>query len=110
MPAEEVETADVLRRYFPTPLRERFGLASVLAGGPDAGAMVSQIPGAVDLTCRTTLRQLTALLEGASLVVANDSGPMHIAAALGRPLVTPFGPTNRTSGTRMRSLMRGSLM
>jgi len=27
-------------------------------------------------------------------VIANDSGPMHIAVALGRPLVTPFGPTN----------------
>jgi len=76
------------------PLRERFGLVSVLAGGPDAGAMASQIPGAVDLTCKTTLKQLTALLERADLVVANDSGPMHIASALGRPLVTPFGPTN----------------
>jgi heptosyltransferase-1 len=76
------------------PLREQFGLVSVLAGGPDAGAMASAIPGAVDLTCRTTLKQLTALLERADLVVANDSGPMHIAAALGRPLVTPFGPTN----------------
>jgi lipopolysaccharide heptosyltransferase I len=76
------------------PLRERFGLVSVLAGGPDAGAMAGQIPGAVDLTCKTTLRQLTALLERADLVVANDSGPMHIASALGRPLVTPFGPTN----------------
>jgi ADP-heptose:LPS heptosyltransferase len=28
------------------------------------------------------------------LVVANDTGPMHIAAALNRPLVTPYGPTN----------------
>ena len=76
------------------PLRERFGLMSVLAGGPDAGAMAPQIPGAVDLTCKTTLKQLTALLERADLVVANDSGPMHIASALGCPLVTPFGPTN----------------
>ncbi|HEY7119525.1 MAG TPA: lipopolysaccharide heptosyltransferase I [Tepidisphaeraceae bacterium] len=91
------------------PLRERFGVASVLAGGPDAGAMASRIPGAIDLTCKTTLKQLTALLEGASLVVANDSGPMHIAAALGRPLVTPFGPTNpvRTGPfRRMESVIR----
>jgi ADP-heptose:LPS heptosyltransferase len=43
---------------------------------------------------KTNLRQLTALLERASLVIANDSGPMHIAAALNRPLVTMFGPTN----------------
>jgi lipopolysaccharide heptosyltransferase I len=76
------------------PLRERFGLESVVAGGPDTVALAAQIPRAVDLAGRTNLRQLVALLERAALVVANDSGPMHIAAALGRPLVTPFGPTN----------------
>ncbi len=48
----------------------------------------------MSLVGKTTLRQLVALLEKASLVIANDSGPMHIAAALGRPLVTLFGPTN----------------
>jgi ADP-heptose:LPS heptosyltransferase len=76
------------------PLRERFGLATVLAGGGDALAMSDQLPGTVNLAGKTTLNQLVALLENAALVVANDSGPMHIAAALGRPLVTPFGPTN----------------
>lgn len=76
------------------PLRERFGLSSVLAGGADAAAMAAQMPGTINLAGKTTLKQLTALLEGAALVVANDSGPMHIASALGRPLVTPFGPTN----------------
>jgi heptosyltransferase-1 len=76
------------------PLKERFGLSCVLAGGADAAAMAKDLPGTIDLTRKTTLRQLTALLERAALVVANDSGPMHIAAALGRPLVTPFGPTN----------------
>jgi ADP-heptose:LPS heptosyltransferase len=71
--------------------------------------MASRIPGAIDLTCKTTLKQLTALLERADLVVANDSGPMHIASALGRPLVTPFGPTNpvRTGPfRRMDSVIR----
>jgi ADP-heptose:LPS heptosyltransferase len=34
------------------------------------------------------------LIERASLVISNDSGPMHIAAAMGRPLVALFGPTN----------------
>ena len=73
-----------------TPLRERFGLASVVAGGPDADA----VPGAGSIAGRTTLRQLVAVLERASLVIANDTGPMHVAAALGRPLVTVFGPTD----------------
>lgn len=76
------------------PLKERYGLATVVAGGDDVRSLAGQIPGAIDLTGRTNLRELVALLEGASLVIANDSGPMHIAAALGRPLVTLFGPTN----------------
>ncbi len=77
------------------PLRERFGFEAFIAGGPGEGAAVAELaPTAIDLSGRTTLRQLVALLERASLVIANDSGPMHIAAALGRPLVTLFGPTN----------------
>jgi lipopolysaccharide heptosyltransferase II len=76
------------------PLKERFGLSSVIAGGKDAAEVAGQIPGAIDLTNKTTIPQLVALLERADLVIANDSGPMHIAAALNRPLVTLFGPTN----------------
>jgi lipopolysaccharide heptosyltransferase I len=74
------------------PLQERFGLRSVIAGDPAAAG--SPIPGAINLGGKTTLRQLTALLERASLVIANDTGPMHIACALNRPLVTMFGPTS----------------
>jgi lipopolysaccharide heptosyltransferase II len=91
------------------PLWDRFGLSSVLAGGADAAAMAKDLPGAINLAGKTTLKQLTALLERAALVIANDSGPMHIAAALGRPLVTPFGPTNpiRTGPfRRMESVIR----
>ena len=90
------------------PLRERFGLATVVAGGPDdvkLGDTILPSPqpspwkgegarGAINLAGRTSLRQLVALLERAELVIANDSGPMHIAAALGRPLIAIFGPTN----------------
>jgi lipopolysaccharide heptosyltransferase I len=76
------------------PLREQFGLESVLAGGPDAAAFASAMPGAINLTNRTNLRQLVALLERAELVIAPDTGPMHIAAALNRPLVTMYGPTS----------------
>jgi heptosyltransferase-1 len=76
------------------PLRERFGLRCVVGGAPGDRALAAQIPGSLDLTGRTNLRQLVALLERAAVVIANDSGPMHIAAALGRPLVTPYGPTS----------------
>jgi lipopolysaccharide heptosyltransferase I len=76
------------------PLRERFGLRSVVAGAPADRELASRITGSIDLTGATTLPQLVALLRRASVVVANDSGPMHIASALGRPLVTPYGPTS----------------
>jgi lipopolysaccharide heptosyltransferase I len=78
------------------PLQEQFGLESVIAGGPDDMELAKVIAGegAVNLVGQTNLRQLVALLERATVVIANDSGPMHIAAALGRPLVTPFGPTH----------------
>lgn len=76
------------------PLRMQFDLQTIVAGGPDDVKLGEQIRGAINLAGRTSLRQLVELLRRAELVVANDSGPMHIAAALGRPLVTPYGPTN----------------
>jgi heptosyltransferase-2 len=48
----------------------------------------------VVLTGKTNLEQLTALLGLVDLVVTNDTGPAHIAAALGRPTIVIFGPTN----------------
>lgn len=75
-------------------LERRLGLRAVLAGGPDALALAPHLPSALNLAGKTDLKGLVALLEGASLVVANDSGPMHIAAALGVPLVAVYGPTN----------------
>jgi len=56
----------------------------------------------------TTLRQLMALLERCHLIVTNDSGPMHLAAALGLPTVAIFGSTNERAtgplGSRVRVL------
>jgi ADP-heptose:LPS heptosyltransferase len=75
------------------PLRQRFGLATVVAGGSDDVEMGNAI-GGVNLAGRTSLRQLVALIERAKVVIGNDSGPTHIAAALGKPLVAIFGPTN----------------
>jgi ADP-heptose:LPS heptosyltransferase len=47
-----------------------------------------------DFTGLTTLPELVALLKGARIVVSNDTGPGHIAAALGVPLAMIFGPSN----------------
>ena len=77
------------------PLRQRFGLETVVGGAPNEVDLAAKITGAAaNLAGTTTLNQLVALIAGAALVVSNDSGPMHVAAALGRPLVVPFGPTN----------------
>ncbi|HCP12133.1 MAG TPA: hypothetical protein DIT89_07340 [Planctomycetaceae bacterium] len=48
----------------------------------------------VNLTRRSSLPQLIELLRRADLVIANDSGPLHMAAALGRPTLALFGPTS----------------
>ena len=60
-------------------------VASAVAGNMRAGV--------ADLTGRTTLAELKAVLACAALVVSNDTGTAHVAAALGVPTVTVFGPT-----------------
>jgi ADP-heptose:LPS heptosyltransferase len=50
--------------------------------------------GAIDLVGRTSLPQLAVLLRRATVLVTNDSGPMHLAAAVGTPVVAIFGPTD----------------
>jgi ADP-heptose:LPS heptosyltransferase len=47
-----------------------------------------------NLTGETQIDQLPELLNSADCVLSNDSGPMHLAAALARPLVALFGPTD----------------
>lgn len=47
-----------------------------------------------DLSGKTTIKQLAALMRHASLLLTNDSGPMHMAVAVGLPVVAIFGPTN----------------
>lgn len=75
-------------------IRTGLDLPVVVAGAKDALSLAEQIPHDLNLAAKTTLPQLVALIERASLVIANDSGPMHIASALNRPLVTIYGPTN----------------
>ena len=77
------------------------GLKPVLVGGPaDAalGAEIAAASGAADLTGKTDLADLKALMGRLSLFVTNDSGPMHLAAAAGVPVVAVFGATTRELG------------
>lgn len=72
----------------------------ILFFGDRAGASLVQnicvgLPNTVvNLAARTTLRELIALLELCSVVLTNDSGPMHIASAVGTPLLALFGSTS----------------
>ncbi len=51
-----------------------------------------------DFTDRSTLRESAALLAACSVLVTGDSGPMHLATAVGTPVVGLFGPTTREWG------------
>jgi lipopolysaccharide heptosyltransferase II len=70
-------------------------IAAELAADPSAARRHGA---AVDLTGKTTTAGLVALLARASSLIANDSAPAHIAAALGRPVVALFGPTVPAQG------------
>jgi heptosyltransferase I len=78
-------------------LREELGIGIVLTGG-EAGPL-ERIRGrmrtkALNLGGRTTLRELACIYREAALLVTTDSGPMHLAAAVGTPIVALFGPTD----------------
>ena len=69
----------------------------VLAGGPEDIPLGSRIagmaPGVTDLTGKTGLRELGALLQHCAAYISVDTGPLFIAAAMKRPLIALYGPT-----------------
>ncbi len=80
-------------------LTSDFGYRVLLVGGPGERAIGSEISSgirseALNLIGGTSIRELMALLASVDLVVTNDSGPMHVAAAFERPVVALFGPTD----------------
>ena len=79
-------------------LREVRGLPSFVLWGPGeeglAGAVVETSSGAARVAPATRLADLLALCRAAALMVSGDTGPLHIAAAVGTPTVSIFGPTD----------------
>lgn len=74
----------------------------VIFGGPGetdiAAEIEQQLSGAcLNLAGKTTVRGLMALIRKCNLFITNDSGPMHIAAAFGVPLVAIFGSTDHAT-------------
>jgi lipopolysaccharide heptosyltransferase I len=74
------------------------GLAVVFSGGPQDARGIEEIRAAMtgkaaSLAGRTTLKELAALYERVEVLITTDTGPMHLAAAAGAPVVALFGPT-----------------
>lgn len=76
-----------------------FGLVPVLTGGPEDMENARKIKeksrtDILDLTGRTTIPELVEVLARARCVISCDTGPMHLACALGTKLIALFGPSN----------------
>ena len=83
-------------------LHERTRCQWLIVGGPAERALADTIASEItrrgvagtNLAGQTSLRELCATLKACALLLTNDSGPMHVAAAVGTPVVVPFGSTS----------------
>jgi lipopolysaccharide heptosyltransferase II len=80
-------------------IMERFPARLFLLGGPGEEAIAREIEekmrhSTLNLSGQLSLNDLTYLISRFDLLITNDSGPMHIAAATGTPIVAIFGPEN----------------
>lgn len=79
-------------------LQGELGLSVIITGSggemEDVRTILSRMrTPAYSLAGQTTVLELAALIKKATLFIGNDSGPMHIAAAMGTPVIALFGPT-----------------
>ena len=80
-------------------ISSQFGLSIIATGAASENSVVERLRNLANVPIAnfagaTSLSELVALLKAARLVISNDTGPGHIAAALGVPLVMIFGPSN----------------
>ncbi|HYU24630.1 MAG TPA: glycosyltransferase family 9 protein [Thermoanaerobaculia bacterium] len=85
-------------------LANRIGPEALVAWGPGEHDLATSI--GADVAPQTSLRELAFLLKNAKLVVGGDTGPLHLAAALGTPVVGIYGPTNPLRNGPYRQLDR----
>ena len=97
------------KRWFPErfaqvadTLAQKYQSTIVLTGGPaeieigqDIQAFMQQ--DCMNLIGTTSVRQMMAVLASSRMLITNDSGPMHVAAAFDVPIVAIFGPTDHTT-------------
>jgi heptosyltransferase-2 len=95
-------TYGIAKQWFPDRFMELGRrLASrgrlVVTGGPAESALGERIArgaGGVNLSGKTDISQLAAVIARCRLFITNDTGPMHVADAVGVPIVAVFGPTD----------------
>ncbi len=80
-------------------LQQQVGVRVVVVGGVEdrpvgEAVMRAMRTAPIDLAGKTTMKELIALLRRLRLFITNDSGPMHLAAAVGTPVIALFGPTD----------------
>jgi lipopolysaccharide heptosyltransferase I len=88
-----------------------YGATPILVGGPDETRLGEEFQHlcsgkVLNLIGQSSLPQLVSLLARADLMISNDSGPLHLADALGRPVIAPYtctsirrtGPYNQVQG------------
>jgi lipopolysaccharide heptosyltransferase I len=78
-------------------LQREFGMRSLVMWGPDeqtlASAVVTASEGAAERAPETSINDIVGLARASKLFVSGDTGPLHIAGAVGTPIVALFGPT-----------------
>lgn len=78
-------------------VRAEFGLRSLVLWGPGeqplADAVAAASGGAAASAPQTTIADVVGIARGARVMVSGDTGPLHIAGAVGTPVVALFGPT-----------------
>ena len=71
---------------------KRIGHAALVVWGPGERNLAEQVD--AELAPPTNLRELASLLSSARIAIGGDTGPLHLAAALGTPVVGLYGPTD----------------
>ncbi len=78
--------AETILKHVPEACPRRFQ-----SGGFNRGSSANHV---IDLTGQTTLEETAAVMKRCDVIVAHDSGPMHLASAVGMPVISIFGPTD----------------
>ena len=94
LPERFATVADTLAEHYDARILLTGGPGEIEIGGDIAAAMKCQ---PLNMIGKTSVREMMSLLAHSRLLVTNDSGPMHVAAAFSTPIVAVFGPTDHTT-------------